>query len=477
MLKIALSVAFFCSLTFGGEYEEWLKKQNNNYTQYKKSIDDEFRDMLKKDWESFQTSMTPTIYKEPKPKEIPMVKKEVEVPKEVIKKSPIVEVKKIDEKPIIVEKPKVIEKPIKDPNFTNIKIDFYSQKLDFTIDKSYQFSLQSISNDSISDSWDKLSKLEFSNFIDEIKKYKNSFALNDWALYLMINKIANELYNDQDKANIFTWYTLVKMGYDVKVGYSKNEIYLMATVEQSLYQIPFFSLDQKRYYILTPKGRLNNLGAIYTYEANYPNAKNQLSFDMNSKAIAIYTNEKTKLLSFQDNNQKYKINGSYSQDLIDFYKTFPQSEYQLYFNSQKSPFINNSLLRSLKSLVEGKSEIEAVNLLLHFVQNGFSYKTDDEQFRYEKVFFPEELLYYPYSDCEDRSIIFSYLVENLLGLDVVGLKFEDHLATAVNFSSRIDGDSFLFEGKRYTISDPTYINANAGMTMPQYKNKQFEIIK
>ena len=139
--------------------------------------------------------------------------------------------------------------------------------------------------------------------------------------------------------------------------------------------------------------------------------------------------------------------------------------------------IQSSLLSSLKPLVEGKTEIEAVNILLRFVQTAFAYKTDDEQFHYEKVFFPEETIYYPYSDCEDRSILFSYLVENLLGLDVVGLKFEDHLATAVQFSSKIDGDSFLFEGKRYTISDPTYINANAGMTMPNYKNKSFEVIK
>ena len=90
--------------------------------------------------------------------------------------------------------------------------------------------------------------------------------------------------------------------------------------------------------------------------------------------------------------------------------------------------------------------------------------------------FPEETVYYPYSDCEDRSIMFSYLVENLLGLDVVGVKFADHLATAVKFSSQTNGDKFRFKEGVYTIADPTYINANAGMTMPQYKNKQFTII-
>jgi hypothetical protein len=73
--------------------------------------------------------------------------------------------------------------------------------------------------------------------------------------------------------------------------------------------------------------------------------------------------------------------------------------------------------------------------------------------------------------------MFSYLVKKLLGLDVVGLKYSDHLASAVNFSTKVSGDSFIFEGKRYTVSDPTYINANVGMTMPQYQNSQFKIIK
>ena len=47
--------------------------------------------------------------------------------------------------------------------------------------------------------------------------------------------------------------------------------------------------------------------------------------------------------------------------------------------------------------------------------------------------FPEETINYPYSDCEDRSILFSYLVKNLLHLDIVGVKYNDHLATAINF--------------------------------------------
>jgi hypothetical protein len=116
-------------------------------------------------------------------------------------------------------------------------------------------------------------------------------------------------------------------------------------------------------------------------------------------------------------------------------------------------------------------------MILRFVQTSFKYKTDDEQFTYEKVFFPEETLYYPYSDCEDRSIMFSYLVETLLDLDVVAVKYDGHLSTAVNFSTKIKGSGFTYKNKKYTIADPTYINANIGRIMPKYINANFSVLE
>jgi hypothetical protein len=135
-----------------------------------------------------------------------------------------------------------------------------------------------------------------------------------------------------------------------------------------------------------------------------------------------------------------------------------------------------SLLTQLKPIVEGQSETEAVNRLLRFVQTAFQYKTDDDQFREENYLFPLETLHYPYSDCEDRAAIFAWLTESLLKLDVVILDFPGHIATAVEFSQPAQGDSWKFNGKRYTVADPTYINANAGMTMPQYKGKAPKLV-
>jgi len=134
------------------------------------------------------------------------------------------------------------------------------------------------------------------------------------------------------------------------------------------------------------------------------------------------------------------------------------------------------LLNQLKPLIKGRSELDAVNLLLRFVQTAFTYKTDEQQFDQENYLLPIETLHYPYSDCEDRAAIFSWLVESLLGLDAVLLDYPGHIAAAVHFNQTPPGDSLSHKGKTYTVTDPTFINANAGMAMPQFKNNKPKIL-
>ena len=124
------------------------------------------------------------------------------------------------------------------------------------------------------------------------------------------------------------------------------------------------------------------------------------------------------------------------------------------------------------------NEVNAVNLLLRFVQTAFDYKTDQDQFNREKYMTPEETLFYSYSDCDDRAILFTILVKDLLGLEVVGLRYSQHLATAVSFNNEsVEGDYHYSDGKKFIVADPTYINATVGLTMPKYSTEKPEIIR
>ena len=132
---------------------------------------------------------------------------------------------------------------------------------------------------------------------------------------------------------------------------------------------------------------------------------------------------------------------------------------------------HQSLLTQVKEQIQGCSEKESVYRILHFVQYAFDYATDREQHGYEKPYFIEENFYYSKNDCEDRAILFAFLVHNLLGLDVHLVQYPGHECTAVNFSTtQMNGDGYMYKGKAFYICDPTYIGASIGQCMPDYRN-------
>jgi hypothetical protein len=131
----------------------------------------------------------------------------------------------------------------------------------------------------------------------------------------------------------------------------------------------------------------------------------------------------------------------------------------------------------LRQNTKGKDKVEAVGILLDFVQTAFEYQTDEQQFGKERPLFGDEILFYTYCDCEDRSILFSVLVRELVGLDVVLLNYPEHLATAVRFDDDVKGDYIMIDGKRYVVCDPTYIGAHVGESMPICKETKAIVIK
>ncbi len=167
---------------------------------------------------------------------------------------------------------------------------------------------------------------------------------------------------------------------------------------------------------------------------------------------------------------------SYDPGLIAFLNEFPQAEMQVYFDAAVSGFLKESAEASLMPQLSKLDEASKVNFLLAFVQNAFPYLTDDEQFKREKFMLPDQVIHYPACDCEDRSVFFAYLVRALIGIDVIGLEYPGHIATAVKFSKDQQGDFLMFKGAKYTVADPTYINAPYGMTMPDFATQMPKMI-
>ena len=152
------------------------------------------------------------------------------------------------------------------------------------------------------------------------------------------------------------------------------------------------------------------------------------------------------------------------------------TRWAMYANTPLDEHVKEILYSALKDKIKGLSQLEAVNKLLNWVQTAFVYEYDDKVWGHDRAFFAEETLYYPYCDCEDRAILFTRLVRDLLGLKTILVFYPGHLASAVCFTDNVSGDYISLNGKHYVITDPTYIGAPVGMTMPDMDNTQAHVI-
>ena len=144
----------------------------------------------------------------------------------------------------------------------------------------------------------------------------------------------------------------------------------------------------------------------------------------------------------------------------------------MYANTPVDCTVGESLYPALRKQLQGLSQLEAVERLLNWVQTAFVYEYDENVWGHDRAFFAEETLYYPKCDCEDRSILLSRLVRDLLGMKTVLVYYPGHLAMAVGFTEDVRGDFLTLGGERYIVCDPTYINARVGRTMPGMDNAQ-----
>ncbi|HFD87897.1 MAG TPA: hypothetical protein ENJ35_09515 [Gammaproteobacteria bacterium] len=459
-----------------GEYEQWLQQQVAEYDAYQEAQDKAFSSFLTKEWHSYQVDQGLVRDSKPKPVVMPVAPPAPVSPVVVAEPGqtappPPVAVKTVPAPPPVVTPPPAVVPPAPGPKGKALRLDFYGVPVSLSYDKGMVVRLGStLNNKAVSRFWDKLSRVDTTALQEQLAKYRQALALNDWGYAMFLYRIGDKLYGQrQNEALLFTWFILSKEGYDARVGYSGNKILLMLPTKNEVFGLPFFTYSGKKYYVVNFGRQASPVKNVFSYDGHYPGADRALSLAV-TKLPKIKKRPVEKALNFSFGGKRHAVNAVYDRNVIRYFDDYPVTELGIYFSSAVSDRLAYTLLTSLKPLVEGKSEVEAVNILLRFVQTSFDYKTDGEQFGREKYFFPEELFYYKYSDCEDRAALFAFLVKSLLGLDVVVLDYPGHIATAVHFNSRVDGASVNYKGRRYVISDPTYVNANAGDVMPKFKS-------
>jgi len=200
------------------------------------------------------------------------------------------------------------------------------------------------------------------------------------------------------------------------------------------------------------------------------------SFDID-KLPSLTEIKKTRSVTFKNGLETFQLDVEYDQNVVNWMKGYPFIAEHKYLEVPFSSTLLKTLVPKLKKLTIGKTEREQLEILVAFTRSAFNYARDEQVFGKSKPMIPDEVFYYKYSDCEDRSAVFYALVKEVLQLPMIVIAFEDHVTVGVATKNAL-GDAINYNNRRYYICDPTGpTNSNEVGSFPDgYENQYFEIM-
>lgn len=454
---------------FAKQFDNFRKGVSSQFEAFRDSANRVYAEYLSHSWEVFQTKEPIPVPRKPLPFEGVIYVPDQDSTPVVLPVDTLTVPSRQDTEVYIPE----VQKVKTQPGRRSLLFRFFDVPVEMSrFDEFRDIRLSSSSENQVSSCWLQLSQTPWQPFLSELQSLKDELNLNDWGFYQLLVHTGEtyflpELVNEKA---LFCVFMLNQAGYRVKTGRQGKRLFPLIAFHTEVYGKPYITFSDGNYFVISSE-KTPATEVVYSYRLNYEKAIAEMDLAI-TKPFRLDLSSQKSNLSFSD--KTYMI--EYNANLISFYDTYPQTVLSVYANTPLSSVTRKSLEKELLPSLKDKTEEEAVVFLLSFVQQAFAYKTDMEQFGYEKYFFAEELFHYPYSDCEDRSVLFSQLVRRFLGLEVVLLDYPDHVATGVKFSKPLVGDYVIVNNEQFIVCDPVYIGAPLGRTMTKYRNINARII-
>lgn len=474
--SIITSLVFLIPLILHGQnfeekYNAFKKEAHQQYSNFRNECNHRYAEFLRNAWNYYEG-------KEP----IPRPKEEAPLPPKPYKPD--------DEEPVTVEP--VIVKPLEptpqptpvepireqsDPIPNYFEVSFYGIHPKVRMPEENFVKVNVVSPYSISDAWMSLCAPEMDNAIRDCIENRIRYNLCDWAYLQFLDALASQYCEDKNAATLLMAFLYCQSGYQMRLAEDRGALVMLFGSEHVIYEKKYFVVDDLNFYPYNATPEKMRISAA-EFEGEKP-----LSFVINStQNLGTLMSEERATTSVR--YPDVHVVSQVPLKLLDFYNLYPSSmtggnkmtRWAMYANTPLAENTRDILYPKLKKSISDLSKPEAANRLLNWVQTGFEYEYDDKVWGHDRPFFAEETLFYPYCDCEDRSILFSRLIRDLLGLDVALVYYPGHLATAVKFDTEMVGDAIIIDGERYVICDPTYIGAPIGKQMPEMDGSKAEAI-
>ena len=446
------------------DYQAFRKGVLDSYGSFRKTVLKDYAEYLQGVWDEYEQFRGIKRDKAPKP---------VTAPKADVKPQDVTPVQSAPEvKPTVQPLPTdtpIPVKPIAPSTLPNMSFPFYGMKLSSIL--CHVQTIVDIEHQAIAKAWDIYRQDGvMKDVIRSLQSLAIAYGLNDWFTFELVRNYAEATCMNPASKTVLQHFLLVNMGYDVRIASCGGQLLLLVPFKQQVYERSYLVIDGKKYYTFydDSTSKVQNVGVYTCRLPNETDKGRNIDLTIRGGNIGIKTGVAHR---FSLSDGKITLQGSVNEGTMEAIRRYPQMDIPFYAMSTIDSNFHQSLLEQVNEQIRGCSEKEAVGRILHFVQYAFDYATDGEQHGYEKPYFIEENFYYPKNDCEDRAILFAFLVRNVLGLDVHLVQYPGHECTAVNFTtSQMNGDGYMYKGKTFYICDPTFIGASIGQCMPDYRN-------
>ena len=445
------------------EYKTFSDKEKSDFAAFRAKANAEYAAFVEQSWQEMQAMAAIPVPESSKPKTPPLNRSVVQpLGPAPLSFSDVVPLP-AEPKPIDVPD---IELTLEAESDAMEEVDFFATKIVVRIARKVVLAkLASLAEKEVARVWRYFSRGTHDGLLKSCMEQRRRYDLCDWAYFQLCGSAAEKVFGRQcNEAVLLQSFLLTQSGYRIRMAENSGNLVLLAPFDHTVYNYPYLNIDGMKYYVL---GKAKST-TYRVCKAVFPRERTASICIRRLPSLSVESTKPRTFVGGRYPNMKATM--TVNRNLMAFYSRYPvSSAWDAYAHTSLSKETKSSLYPALRSQLEGLSERKQVDMLLDFVQNAFEYKIDQDQFGYERPLFGDESFYYPFNDCEDRSILFAILVHDLVGLDVVLVHWPGHLATAVAFSEEVDGDYFTLKEKHYTVCDPTYIGASPGETMPQFQ--------
>lgn len=450
------------------QQEQLMGKMQQDFNAFVQQADREFAAFLKQSWKEFEAFRAKRAPLNPKPLTFPRFNPETTpVPSQ---QKEIIPLPVVTPAPLPKQNPPVAIAPEENLSKTGllpVRFLFYGREIQLQANRKLnQLFPANYNRRTVSRWWTLCSRTEYGVLVNGLLAEKENLQLNDWGYFQLVKAAAKQLApQNPTHALLLSWFIMIHSGYDMKIASSRGNLFLLFPADGEVYERKYIVVKNRTYYFDTP----SQVSTFQTYDYIFPKATRRIDLTMKRSPL-LGENTLVKTVSFSFRGRKYTFPVVLNRENLQFVRNYPMTSLPVYFDASMPGVTRVSLDHALKNVLQEMDLNTRIAFLLHFVQTAFAYETDQQQFGREKFFFPQELFYYKGSDCEDRAVLFTWLVRHFTKLPVIGLVYPDHVSAAVAAPGNMPGDYVLYHGKKYWVTDPTYIGAPPGVSMPRYRN-------